>query len=331
MEEKLVFCENCRDDTGYIVEERKLTGTVRGVQYRYNGREARCKECGELIYVPAINDENLSALYDVYREKNNIIPLKVLQSIPEKYGIGKRPLSVLLGWGEQTLSRYLDGDIPSYQYSETLKHLASDPAYYLELLEKNKDKLTSVAYAKSKKAAEAVMRETPSASGKMESVIDYLLNRCQDITPLALQKALYYIQGFYYAFYGAFIFDEDCQAWAHGPVYKSVYTQYANYHFDPISRVKEFDSSVFTAQEKAVLDSVIKNLCCYSGKVLERFTHSETPWIETRGEIPESAPSDRVINKELIGKYFLKMKEKYAMVTPSDIRSYAMTMFAGTC
>ena len=329
MEEKLVFCENCRDDTGYVVEERKLTGNIRGVQYHYNGWEARCKECGELIYVPAINDDNLTALYDVYREKNNIIPLKALRSIPEKYGIGKRPLSVLLGWGEQTLSRYLSGDIPSYQYSETLKRLASDPAYYLELLEKNKDKLTSAAYTKSKKAVEAVMRETPSASGKMESVIDYLLNRCQDITPLALQKALYYIQGFYYAFFGSFIFDEDCQAWAHGPVYKSVYARYANYHFDPISRVEEFDSSVFTTQEKAVLDSVIKNLCCYSGKTLERFTHSETPWIETRGEIPESAPSDRVIDKELIGSYFLKMKEKYSMVTPSDIRSYATSMFVG--
>ena len=45
----------------------------------------------------------------------------------------------------------------------------------------------------------------------------YLLYKCEDITPLALQKALYYVQGFYYAFEGRFLFDEDCEAWVHGP------------------------------------------------------------------------------------------------------------------
>ena len=29
---------------------------------------------------------------------------------------------------------------------------------------------------------------------------------------IALQKALYYIQGFYYAFYKEFLFAENCQA-----------------------------------------------------------------------------------------------------------------------
>lgn len=89
-----------------------------------------------------------------------------------------------------------------------------------------------------------------------------------------------------------------------------------------------FDASVFTAQEKAVLDSVIKNICCYSGKVLETFTHSESPWINTRGDLPNSVASNRIIERQMIADYFTKVKERYNMTTPRDIQLYTKDMFA---
>lgn len=81
-------------------------------------------------------------------------------------------------------------------------------------------------------------------------VIEYLLDQYEDITPLALQKSLYYVQGFYYAFYNKFLFDEDCQAWVHGPVYPDVYYRYRDYKFDTIECTAEIDDSVFTLSEK---------------------------------------------------------------------------------
>lgn len=328
MNERKTFCENCRIETDYAISKCEMTGTIRGVEYSYTGTEARCKECGELVYVPEVNDDNLKALYDVYREANNIASLETVQTIPVKYKIGKRPLSLLLGWGEHTMSRYLEGDVPTRQYSDTLKRIAEDPKYYLQLLEANKDKIQSEsAYQKSKKAAEDIIGLLKSGERKIDICIAYILSQCQDITPLALQKALYYIQGFFCAFFGTFLFQEDCQAWAHGPVYRDIYARYADYHFDPIAGVEDFDDSVLTAQEKAVMDSVIKNLCCYSGKVLENFTHNETPWISSRGNIPITAASDRIIEKKVIADYFCAVKDKYNMVVPGDIRSYAMAMF----
>jgi len=84
---------------------------------------------------------------------------------------------------------------------------------------------------------------------------------------------------------------------------------------------------VFTDSEKAVIDSVIQNLCCYSGKVLERFTHSEMPWLRTRGNLPADVHSDRVIRKEMIGEFFTATKEKYEKLTPDDIENYMHHMF----
>ena len=156
---------------------------------------------------------------------------------------------------------------------------------------------------------------------------DYIFEQMKEVTPLALQKALYYIQGFYNAFYHTFLFSEDCEAWVHGPVYRDIYYRYRDYHFDPIASASDFDDTILTTQEKTVFDSVINYFCCYSGKVLEHFTHNETPWLSARKDLSASAPSERIITQESIHEYFSAVKDKYHMVTPNDIRVYAQDMF----
>lgn len=322
------FCEECRNDVEYTTASVPMTGTIKGKEYHYTGTEARCADCGSLVFVPEISDDNLRSLYNVFREENGIVSLDVICAIPEKYDIGKRPLSLLLGWGELTFSRYCDGDIPTRQYSDILQRIYNEPQFYSELLEANKANLKSQrTYEKTRRAVDALLSVDTPSNSKINTVIQYLLYQCEDITPLALQKALYYIQGFHFAFYRTFLFPEDCQAWTHGPVYRDIYFRYRDYRFDPIEKTTTFDASVFSASEKAICDSVINNLCCYSGKILERFTHNEAPWLTTRGDLPDSAPSDRIIEKSVIGAYFDAVKAKYNMVNPRDIKDYAQDMF----
>ena len=322
------FCEECRNDVEYTTASVPMTGTIKGKEYHYTGTEARCADCGNLVFVPEISDDNLRSLYNVFREENGIVSLDVICAIPEKYDIGKRPLSLLLGWGELTFSRYCDGDIPTRQYSDILQRIYSEPQFYSDLLEANKANLKSQrTYEKTRRAVDALLSVDTPSNSKINTVIQYLLYQCEDITPLALQKALYYIQGFHFAFYRTFLFSEDCQAWTHGPVYRDIYFRYRDYRFDPIEKTTTFDASVFSASEKAICDSVINNICCYSGKILERFTHNEAPWLTTRGDLPDSAPSDRIIEKSVIGAYFDAVKAKYNMVNPRDIKDYAQDMF----
>lgn len=328
MEEKKVFCEVCRDDVAYIVNDILLEGTLKDETFRYMGKDACCVDCGSEVYVSEVNDYNLAALYSVGREKKGIISLDKILTIPVKYAIGKRPLSLLLGWGEQTFSRYCDGDMPTRQYSDILNRIYDDPRYYAQILEKNKGNLkTEAAYEKSRKAVNYLLEAEETPKSKIDFVIEYLLNQCEDVTPLALQKALYYIQGFYYAFYQTFLFKEDCEAWVHGPVYRDIYYRYHNYHFDSIEVRTEVDPSVFSSAEKAVLDSVVNHICCYSGRILERFTHTETPWLTARGDLPANMVSDRTIPKEVIGIYFSAVKDKYKMINPNDIKGYTQEMF----
>ena len=328
MKKEMTFCEICRKDVPYYVRSTTMKGSLKGEEYLYEGKTAFCSECSNEAYVAGIEDGNLKNLYDNYRQKNDIISLTKIHEIPQKYNIGKRPLSLLLNWGEMTFSRYYEGDLPSKQYSDILNSIYNDPVLYLSLLEKNKDNLKSLtAYEKSKKSTLCLLGQENKNASKVDEVIGYMLYRCEDITPLALQKALYYIQGFYYAFMDHFLFNNDCEAWVHGPVYRDIYNRYSGYRFDPIENRKCFDVSKLTDSEKSIIDSVIRYLCCYSGKILECFTHAEMPWITTRKNLPAEEHSNNTISKELIGEYFINVKQKYNMLIPDDIEHYAKVMF----
>lgn len=328
MSGKMTFCEECRKDVTYSAVIVPMKGTLKGEEYSYSGKKATCVQCGTEVYVAEIEDKNLKMLYDTYRQTNGVVSLERILEIPQNYNIGKRPLSLLLGWGEMTFTRYCEGDMPTKQYSDILQKIYEEPAFYLMLLEENKKNLKSqTAYEKSKHATIELLGARKTVTTKVDVIIDYLLFQCEDITPLALQKAIYYIQGFYYAFMERFLFLDDCEAWVHGPVYRDIYNRYSGYRFDPIESNAEFDVSVFTDAEKAVIDSVIQNFCCYSGKILEKFTHAETPWLKTRGNLPAHAPSNRTISKETIGEFFTAVKSKYNMLMPNDIENYTIVMF----
>lgn len=329
MDRKETFCEYCRKDVLYTEKEESMSAELKGETYNYHGKIATCNECNNEIFVNEINDYNLHQLYNEFRKQHHIISLEKICEIPEKYSIGKRPLSLLLGWGEQTFSRYYDGDMPTQQYSAILQKIYDDPHYYLSFLENNKEKLKSqLTYEKSKRATQILLgRQTISDIAKIDIVANYLLGECEDITPLALQKLLYYVQGFYYAFVNRFIFEESCEAWVHGPVFRDIYFKYREYRFDPISVCDTVDDFNLAVSEKAIIDSVIKNLSCYSGKILEVFTHAETPWLSTRGDLPISASTNRKIDNKLIGDYFTAVKENNNMLNPSDIGVYSKKMF----
>lgn len=90
---------------------------------------------------------------------------------------------------------------------------------------------------------------------------------------------------------------------------------------------KTVEESIFETSEKSILDSVIKNFGCHSGKTLEKFTHLEMPWRQTRVGLPMHTHSNRIIHKELIGKYFLAVKEKFNMLNPGDMEEYSKEIF----
>jgi len=325
---KKTFCPECRTDAEYSIERKLVTSSLKNQQIQYYGEVAYCGNCGSEIWLPEFHDSNLRVLYKEYKERNDLISTEMILDILEIYCIGKRPLSLLLGWGELTVSRYVDGHIPSKQYSDELMKIYNDPEYYYFLLEQNKSNLTSqLTYNKSRQATLELIGQRDDSSPIIDSIVRYVLNKGEDITPMTLQKALYYIQGFYYAFYEDYLIVDDCEAWTHGPVYRNIYNRYSDYNYGKIEKPAFIDDSSFTNMEKGLIECVVKYICCYSGKILEGFTHQEAPWLLARIGLPAREASNRIISKGEIGAYFSGIKERYNMCTPTDIQLYAVEMF----
>lgn len=128
------------------------------------------------------------------------------------------------------------------------------------------------------------------------------------ITPLKLQKLLYYAQGWTLAILNKKLFEEDFQAWTHGPAIPSIYRKYKAYVAENIP--KEECKIVFDKEVEDVLEDVLLVYGEHSAKYLERMTHNERPWTETRGNLPIEAKCETIISKTLIQNFFKEKLEE---------------------
>lgn len=322
---RIDFCTVCRKETEYTLQKRNIIKTIKGIDYTFSITVALCDECGEEMSIPGLIDKNIQEVDKQYRACEGIVSVDDIEKLMKIYKIGKAPLSLALGFGEVTITRYLSGQIPSKEYSDIMKMALSSPAFMKEKLHENKDKIAAAAY---NKAMEAVVQlETLfSVSDKMLRVISYVFERLEEVTQLMLQKLLYFIQGESYALNGKPMFHENCQAWIHGPVYPEVYDMFRDFKYNPIEDARfaifEGVEDELTEEERRTIDLVVNTFGEYGGKVLERITHEETPWKLARKGYADNIASNEPITKESIEVYYAEKNAKYDFSTEKGLKKY---------
>ncbi|MEY8565223.1 type II toxin-antitoxin system antitoxin SocA domain-containing protein [Corynebacteriaceae bacterium 7-707] len=109
-----------------------------------------------------------------------------------------------------------------------------------------------------------------------------------DLTPLKLQKLLYYAKGvFMNNSGGVSLFPDRMQAWAHGPVVPEIYGELKHYGKNPIDPDEfvsdDFDWDKFSAVEDSLVETWQK-YGVYSAWALRNKTHRESPWLKNFSE-----------------------------------------------
>lgn len=132
-------------------------------------------------------------------------------------------------------------------------------------------------------------------------VAKYILTLSDDdsgelISNLKLQKLLYYCQGFNLAINETPLFDEEIEAWTHGPVVPSIYRTFKHYGSGAIEVPDQFDDTVFTPAEIDVINEVYTVYGQFSAWRLRNLTHEEPPYNNT--------PIQDVISKAEMKRYF---------------------------
>ena len=128
------------------------------------------------------------------------------------------------------------------------------------------------------------------------------------ISPLRLQKLLYYTQGWSLVVLSQPMFKDTIEAWTYGPVVASVYRHYKDYGRSGIDPPTEEEFN-FDNDEKTLIEEVWDTYKDYSDVSLSRMTHNEPPWRQARGNIPDNQSSTNTITIESLEKYFAGLAE----------------------
>ena len=242
--------------------------------------------------------------------RQDAISVEELNELLIRYSIGKKPLAALLGWGATTVLRYADGVCPAGEYGTHLRKLYEEPLFYLEILEENKDRITPVAYKKSKNA---VLRYLTSS--KLWCGVQYVIERAKaDISPFCVVMTLYYAQAFSLGLTDGAIFTEECDLSGEGVPYAFYHEQLRStgicYRFST--------EGLFTKEEELFLDASYRLLLWYGPAELQQIFSAERKYIR----ISRMEGGGKKIKNAAIGGYFKKVVQAYKITRPEEFNSY---------
>lgn len=148
------------------------------------------------------------------------------------------------------------------------------------------------------------------AATESKDVADFLLDesreRGEPLTNLKLQKLLYYADAWYLALHDRPLFAESFQAWVHGPVHVEQYQRFKAFQWRPIDSAIERPNL-----DKKVTNHLLDIVDLFGSETavaLEIMTHRELPWVEARGELSSTEPSQASISKKTTKKFYRNMQ-----------------------
>lgn len=129
------------------------------------------------------------------------------------------------------------------------------------------------------------------------------------LTPLKLQKLLYFVQGWHLAETGGPAFGEEIRAWRDGPVVRPVYERFSDFGKRPITDAPEKPPEL-APETRAIVESVWGRYKAFSAFKLSDMTHDQSPWREARGSRARGEKSNAVISQESLRREFVDQSRR---------------------
>jgi hypothetical protein len=102
-----------------VLKHEPATVKFRGEEYSYV-YSYYVGQDGQRYTTTEIDEENVRQVYNQYREKYGIPSPEEIAGVKERYGLSNAKLAAILGFGENQIANYLDGEVPSLSNGRTL-------------------------------------------------------------------------------------------------------------------------------------------------------------------------------------------------------------------
>lgn len=311
------------------IKIRKIKTNVKGTTIEFDEYYMVDPITGEEIFNRNLEIENDIRLYDIYKKQKNLLTSTEIKEIREKYNMNQKEFALSIGFGEITIHRYENGSIQT-EAVDSIIRLSKDPDIMYNLLIKNKANLSNTNFnsilkkvnilkkLKQHKIAQFNINDYINLNFQTETVdnvtnqliIEYntqidkisqkykIEDNCaaaEYITPLKLQKLLYYIQGISLRIYNKPAFTSNISAWQYGPVVEEIYKKYKGNK--PI-HTPQTNHEISKGLIK-IIQLVVSTYGQIEAETLINLTHDEDPWIKTI--------NSNTISIEHIKEYFNKV------------------------
>lgn len=293
------------------IKIRTIKTNVKGTIIEFDEYYMVDPKTGEEVFDRDLEIENDTRLYDIYKKQMNLLTSSEIKNIRKKYDMNQKEFALSIGVGEITIHRFENGSIQTDSVDSIIR-LSEDPNIMYSLLVKNKTNLADDIYNKFlnkvnilKKLkehriadfnindykdlifeTELVSNVTNELINEYNKEIDNLSKKygikdncevAEYITPLKLQKLLYYVQGLSLRIFDKPAFINNISAWQYGPVIEEVYKKYKGR--TPIQSTK----TNYQVNEglKKIIQLVVSSYGKIEAESLINLTHEEDPWINT--------------------------------------------------
>jgi len=156
---------------------------------------------------------------------------------------------------------------------------------------------------------------------KLPDLVDFVIGFCNVhgfvITPMKLQKILYYIQSWHISKFDKHsLFNELPEAWVNGPVYRSVYNQFKTTFFKSeqiFLKDKNFNEESLNKiqnrlsvedEQLLIIKTITKHYSSFDESRLVMMTHSDSPWNEARNGLDDLARCEEKISIESMFAFY---------------------------
>jgi uncharacterized phage-associated protein len=145
----------------------------------------------------------------------------------------------------------------------------------------------------------------------MASVFDvakYILNKKGRMSPMKLQKLVYYSQCWSLAWDDKPLFNNRIEAWANGPVVRDLYT-FHRLQFEVTPEMfAQHTTGLLTETEIETIDLVLEAYGDKSPQWLSDQTHSELPWKQARIGLQDGERGENEISLESMSEYYSSLQ-----------------------
>ena len=116
------------------------------------------------------------------------------------------------------------------------------------------------------------------SNSSIHDVANFIILEKNGLSHRALQKLLYYAQGFYLATYDEPLFDNTLEAWKFGPVNGSIWGRFKGVGYNYIEISDESSTATLTDAKKIFLSGLLAAFALIPEHTLIHMSHTDIPW-----------------------------------------------------